>query len=254
MIPESIRPLLDLVGPSFFKALPWRDFTAKGTLLLKHLSNSDLNQKKLVIEDLKKMLAGRNIELSSDLQSINLPQDPELKKQMGEKILEFYFLQFQNSKGLFLDLRSNHFKIDGNVLTFEQSKLWVLLDEHFRLSLLDLYKGYYQNRTDIFDKGLKGVGLINSEMNLEQVAKIKGLFIDHFGPGDQTEVRFTTAHFVKTFENIFRFILDQKLQISAQFLFLGIYLASLYKTLDSLGVPLDARKSYLVAAGDSKVG
>lgn len=250
VLPKAIQPLLDLVGPSFFKAVPWLDLTAEGRVILAHLAGSDSKQSKLAEKQLQKMLLGRQIELTTELVENSATMEAEDKKQVGEKILELYFLQLRNEQGVFLDLRSQRFSADAENLYFSKGQLWIQMQVLFRESLLDLYKGYYQSKPKLFDKGLTGIGLMNEKMSAEQKEKIKDLFLKYFGEGDQTEVRFSTEHFVQGFEKIFRFIAAEKLEISAQFLYLGIYLASLYQHLQTLDVPLNVRLSYNKAMKD----
>ncbi len=249
-LPKSLQPLLDLVGPSFFKAMPWREMTKEGRSLLAHLADSDSAQRAVAETCLSEFLKGRQIHLLPMIDPKNSTKIAALNKKMGEKILELYFLQLRNEQGLFLDLRAQRFSVIGKDLYFSNGKLWTQLQNPFRQSLLDLYRGFYESKPQLFDQGLTGVGLMTDKMSTADRKQIKDLFIQNFGEGDQTAVHFSTENFLQSFEKIFRFMVEQKLQISGQFLYLGIYLASLYQNLQTLNIPLNVRDSYHKAMKD----
>lgn len=244
ILPKSIRPLLDLVGPSFFKAIPWRDLSARGKIILAHLAGNDSAQRSLAGLRLTELLVGHPVRLTSDQHEKLSINDTTQKRLFGEAILELYFLQLKNEQGMFLDLRAQRFSEIKKELYFTGSNLWIQMPDFFRKSLLDLYQGFYQSDAELFDRALTNIGLMNVEMTSDQKKEIRDLFLQYFGDGQQDEVQFSTEKFVRDFENIFRFIIDHKLKISADFLYLGIYLASLFHNLQSLGIPLNVRESY----------
>ena len=246
MIPESLRPLLEMVGPSFFKAVPWTALLSEGRVLLKNMASEDRTREVAMRDHLRRLLPLERFEFGE--------QSPRAETQrslgpaiQGERILELYFRQLHNPHGLFLDLRLNHWEFADDRATFHPNHLWIQLKADFQKSLKSLYLGYYQNRPELFDLGLQGLGLVASSSKPDDQAEIRDIFFEHFGPGDQSEVRFSKAEFLKSFEQIFKFMVDHKLSISGQFLHLGIYLATLYSALEHLGVPLNVRKAFLLA-------
>jgi hypothetical protein len=248
MIPKIIQPLLRLVGPSFFKAMPWRDIVREGGIILRNMTSKDRSAEFSMFNQLKTIVSknrfGWNVDESSkSIHSLSYP--PEA----GQRVVEMYFRQLLNPEGLFLDLRINRWLFSDGLAYFFPNQIWVQLDNEFRKSLLSLYKGYYGNDNDLFEEGLVGLGLIRENFSTFERNEIREIFLEHFGPGDQNEVFFYTENFLNSFEKIFRFMVDKKLLISGQFLHLGIYLATLYSTLEELATPINVRAAYTQALG-----
>src|SRR5690606_30704176 len=72
----------------------------------------------------------------------------------GHKLLELFFAQLLSPHGLFLDIRSHHFKHEGDNFYWHPSNFWTKFDESFRLALLDVYEGFY---LEIESKYLSGL-------------------------------------------------------------------------------------------------
>jgi hypothetical protein len=168
---------------------------------------------------------------------------------LGQAVLELYFAQIVNPSGLFLDLRRKHFAIDEkHIVTFTPNGFWVKWQEPFREGLLNIYTGYYEDRSDLIDKGLGQIGLINSEMSPNEVLEVKNMLLAHIG-GDYRQQKFLIADFTASFERFFNFLLDKKIRLSADFLYLGIYLASLYHCLQEEGGVYDVQQCFQRARG-----
>ena len=74
------------------------------------------------------------------------------------------------------------------------------------------------------------------------------LFLDHFGAGEQTAVRFEMAHFTRSFHAVFVRCRERGVQLHPNFVPLGVYLAALYEHLEGLDVPLDVRAAFAAAS------
>jgi hypothetical protein len=248
-IPQELRPLLNLVGPSFFKAIPWLEMARESGVIFSNMTSKDRSREMKVLNHMKNLLPMVRFGWTME-EHLKTVQKPFLPAEAGERILEFYFKQLENPEGLFLDLRLDRWFFKDGVGYFFPNRIWVKLDDHFRRSLLSLYKGYYEENTSLFEEGLAGVGLIREDFSVTERMEIQKIFLDHFGPGDQTEIVFSTSHFLTSFERIFRFILDKNLSISGQFLHLGICLSTLYLALEELANPLNVRRAYMQAKGN----
>jgi len=252
LLPKSFAPLLQLVGPSFFEVVPWQELSRNGRQLLQHFGGGNRDQRMLMEEKLEALLCEANIDLkvrSSDSEispnKWSSNQQTSIEKQrMGELVLQLYFLQLKNDRGLFLDLRPTRFDLEQSGFIFKTSTVWIHLNEDFRRALVDLYTGFYSEDNHRFKAGLAGAGLIQEQMTSEQKAEMTKIFLLHFGEGDQARVKFQTKDFINSFESIFKFMLKHKLKIPGEFLYLGIYLAGLYSNLEKLDIELNVRGAF----------
>lgn len=168
-------------------------------------------------------------------------------KDIGEKILEIYFLQILRPGKIFLDLRSNLFNKKSGNIQWKPNGIYCVLEESFRHGLVNLYKGFYLNDEVLYFKGMFQIGLISETDPPEIKTKMKSIFDAHFGDGNQEQVIFKLEKFSESFHQIFDFIYQQQKKLSPDFVYLGIYLVALYEHLEKLPVALNVRKSFINA-------
>ena len=165
----------------------------------------------------------------------------------GEAILELYFSQILSGQKVFLDLRPARFNLVNKKMKWIPNGLYCQFDHVFHQGLINLYSGFYQQNDELYEKGLNELGLISNDDNADQRDEIKNIFSDHFGANDQTKVKFEMNHFVHSFHLIFDRIFHQQKKLSEDFVYLGIYLVTLYLHLGPLETQLDVRKSFFRA-------
>ncbi len=165
-------------------------------------------------------------------------------KEKGEAILELYFLQVLVGKKIFLDLRPGRFREEAGGLIWSPNGLHCDLKNDFQTGLVNLYSGFYQNNQDSYEKGLAQIGLISEGDTQEERAEMMRIFNDHFGDGDQEAVKFEMKHFVDSFHQIFDRIFHQHKKLSEDFVYLGIYLVTLYLHLEKNGEALNVRAAF----------
>ncbi len=231
LIPQEYLPLMRAISPSAFSVVDWKPLVRESPQLLKRISQRE------GVEALRLSLGTK------------LPSATESTPNIGQAALEIYFAQILSTDGLFLDLRRKHFSIDENQkVSFSPNGFWVQWQEPFRSGLLKIYSGYYESQMDKIDLGLAEVGLIHNEMSPDKVLEVRNMLLSHIG-GDYNQQKFLIADFTASFERFFDFLLKNKIQLSVDFLYLGIYLASLYHCLQEVGGTYDVQKCFLKVKG-----
>ncbi|WP_408097208.1 hypothetical protein ACJVC5_19415 [Peredibacter sp. HCB2-198] len=168
-----------------------------------------------------------------------------MNKASGEKLLTLYFAQLFSKDGFFLDIRSNHFKSDEDKLIWHPSPLWTKFDERFRQGVLKVYDGFYTDKNDVYFEGLEMIGLIQPDWSDEDKNKLAELFRSQFGSALTEEMYFDLDHFKTSIIKLSDFMLKKKVKIPKDFLYLGIYLVTLYSSLEETHAKLPVRDIYL---------
>jgi hypothetical protein len=166
------------------------------------------------------------------------------KREYGEQLLELYFTQVLLGGIVFLDLRSKVFSKNNEGVIWSPNGLYCEFDKKFITGLKNLYEGFYLNNGQQYELGLMEIGLINKNDSSETREDIMSIFKDHFGGGDQGEVVFKIDKFMNSFQLIFDRIFHQNKKLSEDFVYLGIYLVTLYLHLEEIGEPLNVRESF----------
>jgi hypothetical protein len=166
----------------------------------------------------------------------------------GEKVLEIYFTQlFRQDASVHLDLRANYFSAQSETLLWRPSPLRYKFSAAFLISIRELYQGFYDDKPDVFDKGLEGLGMIRSSMSPEERQEIRQLLFSHFGEGRTSPVVFSVSKFQKSFDEIFSYFLKNEVPLHPEFALLGANLATLYANLQNIKAPLDVRSAFMKA-------
>jgi hypothetical protein len=180
-----------------------------------------------------------------------LTSSPELAKEAGNRLLLLYFMQLHQRAPLFLDLRERHFRWDPQEesLLWRPNNLWIELEDGFVTALLQLYRGFYRGDPQLVKECLPQLGLINPAhpKQAEQQAELLTLLRDQFGEGAEAPVQFKLSEFNHSFIKLFDHFIHYKVRLHSDFIFLGLYLITLYEHLEKLGVPLDVKSAYLEA-------
>jgi hypothetical protein len=153
------------------------------------------------------------------------------------QVVELYFHQLLHGDTTLLDLREQAFGTQAAAargqLAWHPASWLAEWDPDFIAALRQVYSGFYRDDASGFRAGLRALNLERAE----------GVFRQHFGDG-QRSVRFEVKHFVSTFHQVFVICRDAKLSLHADFLPLGLYLASLYDHLEHLGAAVDVNAAF----------
>lgn len=170
----------------------------------------------------------------------------------GEKILRIYFSQlFEEELAVHLDLRSNHFSAEESFI-WCPSRLHYSFSPAFKSGVQCLYKGFYQDDDENFEKGLKLLGMIRPSMNDEQKTRVKELFYKHFGEGKSGAVRFSLSKLQSSFDSIFSFFIKEDIPLNPEFAVLGINLVTLYLTLEKVPFAINVSDVFFKVLANKK--
>lgn len=232
-IPKFFKEVFTHIPTLALKSVDWRELLRDLGPMIRRIGQPHLE------DDAFFSLKRLNIDSLELVREVDTESDPDPKFQ-GNKILEIYFSQLKNPKGLNLDLRPKHFSLKNEILRWAPNNVWLTFDDNFRLALIDLYKGFYYKREDLFDSSLKRIGLVEN-LNQSEADQLKNLFREHFGAGDQEEVEFKLKNFQNSFYELFKFFMEKKVQLNKDFIFLGAYLVTLFMHLEELGVSYNVK-------------
>tara|TARA_B100000886_G_scaffold334999_1_gene291393 strand:- start:656 stop:1432 length:777 start_codon:yes stop_codon:yes gene_type:complete len=177
----------------------------------------------------------------------NGAQDSLTDLNVGEKILELFFTQILVGNSFFLDLRSSRFEQISDKLIWSPNGLHCKFSENFQHGLKNLYTGFFHDNDDLYKKGLEQIGLISSGDTEEMKQEIMDIFANHFGDSNQEKVVFRMSHFTDSFHSVFDRIFEHKKKLNEDFVYLGIYLVTLYLHLEEIDEPMDVRKIFNIA-------
>ncbi len=233
----EFRELFQYISPVAFKVIDWKpmlvplrkaasDYLKRNPQsgLRSHLLNYLPNYIKLV-----------------EQRSETKEPSPNDNKAIGEAILFLYFRQLQMEEGLFLDLKKKQFQNNGNHILWNPEGPIHKFKDGFRQGLWQLYSGYYGGDQKLMKEGLVRVGLLRDSSSEEMEKEVSELLFSHWGSGDQREVSFQLAHFRESFHNLFLYLRKHKITLSSDFMFLGINLITMYRSLEPLKESFDVR-------------
>lgn len=244
ILPGVLKELSKHVPTVLFQTVEWSELAHELPKISRRMIQKE------GYEDLftanKELLHPYNIMLMDSAQTqTKLKSD----KWVGEKVLTLYFTQLFSSSGIFLDLRSSHFENQNPELKWHPSGLWTKFNDNFRLGLLDVYEGFYLENDDLYYEGLEKIGLLKPDFSPEDKKLLGDLFREQFGKALDEDMQFDLEHFKTTIIKMSDFMLKRKVHISKDFLYLGIYLVTLYSTLEETNAKLPVKQIYLEVRG-----
>ena len=175
--------------------------------------------------------------------SKNLDDSPE---SMGTFALRLYFFQLIASKNFSLDLRQGQFSFDEGWV-FHGNRFAFAFSDTIQTALINTYKSYYEYGGKDLGVHLEQMKLIDSTWDPAIKKELEHIFIQHFKGADGQAQYFKVQELADSFKNVFMFIKKQGAIVPSEFSMLGIYLTSLYMTLESIGSPFDVKAAYLHA-------
>lgn len=169
-------------------------------------------------------------------------------KSLGIFALRLYFYQIFHLHAFSLDLRRSHFCY-ANFWIYESEKLGYQFSQSFISGLKNTYKSYYLNQTQGMEESLEQLKLFAPTWNTDQKKALLNLFLEHFKAGADRPIYFKISDMLESFGNIFFYIKDNGGKVPSEFALLGIYLASLYLTLEATGQDYDVKEAFLFSTG-----
>jgi len=234
-LPSFLKEVLTHIPTLALKSVDWKGILKELGPVLLRLGKDNLEKEKIEI-------------LKSNLHSeINFTEHNgtiDNQEEFSFTLLKLYFDQLQSPEGFVLDLRAKFFKFEEQKLSWNPSNIWYQLDENFRVSLLNIYKGFYFEDDEMFRQALVEIGL-GRDLEKDKLDELEELFKKHFGTGGSEPIYFKLGEFQDSFYHLFKFFVDNKVALSKDFLFLGIYLVTLYMSLEASGCKLDVKKAFL---------
>jgi len=240
ILPGVLKELSKHVPSVLFQTVEWNDLVHELPKISRRvIKKEDYNTLITLQNDL---LSGSDIMLTEEAVA---PSAIESNKWLGEKILTLYFTQLFSTHGIFLDLRANHFSDEKPLMKFHPSGFWTKFDENFRQGLLKVYEGFYLENEETYFQGLEEIGLLKHEWPHSDKEELGNLFRAQFGNALSEEMSFDLEHFKEAIIKMSNFMLNKKVKISKDFLYLGIYLVTLYASLEETKEKLSVKDIYL---------
>lgn len=238
ILPGVLKELSKHVPTVLFKTVEWSELASElpkiSRRIIQKEGYDDLYQSH------KLLLDPYNVILTNEpLIRASIQKD----KWAAELWLTIYFAQIFSPDGLFIDLRSLHFHDERPLLKWHPTGFWTKFNEDFRTGLLKVYEGFYLDNDALYFEGLEEIGLLRKEFSPEDKEELALLFRKHFGAGINQE--FKLDHFKDSIIRMSEFMLNKKVKISKDFLYLGIYLVTLYSSLEETGAELPVKQIYL---------
>jgi hypothetical protein len=238
-VPEDLRQLARFVPARGWDAIEWKPLLGSlKSVSWRFVSGSGVARLRDGLPDLDP-----GVDLREDLDGLRplaTVEGPRVRKRCGDALLKLYFAQWLNEDGLFLDLRSQRFAMDGQALVFAPNGLWVQLRPAFREGMADIYRGFYSGDEALLERALLATGMLRDGLPDAARDELFGLLRQHFGIS-QTRQRFAIDSFKASFDELFDFFLAHDYTLHSDFVWVGFYLITLYLTLEEGGQAHDVR-------------
>lgn len=246
LLPDDLAQLIAFVPARGWDALEWRPLLAQ----LRRISVQLATRRG--VRALTESTAGLTEAVSlvpadrdaKPLDALNSRQ----RRAAGDAILSFYFAQWRNPDGLFLDLRPSRFAWKRGRAFFSPSGLYGQLSADFREGMADLYRGFYLPDEAMLEKALHRLGFLHDGLEQAEADTLRRLLREHFG-ASTTAQRFSIEEFRASFDALFDFFIDHDYRLPTDFVLVGFYLITLYLSLDRLGSRHDVRALCLAELG-----
>lgn len=239
-LPDAIKDLLKHVPTLMFDLVDWKDLASEIPKITSKIVKREGFTDFFAVQNPFLSQAGIPSVISTSAGHMPAPAI----KSTGEFILTTYFAQIYSPHGLYLDLRmSNFFQgPDGHVL--KPGPLWVTFQDEFRKGLILMYQGFYHQNDHSLEAGLIATGLMKPEWSTDKKNELKSILKQHFANSLEEEMRFELSSFKDSFVRIAGFLAENQVKIPHDFMYLGIYLISMYLGLQSIPDPLPVSRIF----------
>lgn len=243
ILPGVLKELVKHVPTVLFQTVEWNELAHELPKISRRIIQKE-GYNELLAEQ-KDLLVSFGIFVSEEALTGSLT----MNKGIGEKWLTLYFIQLFSSRGVFLDLRSSHFITKNEDLIWHPSGLWTKFDDKFQKGIIKVYDGFYLEKKDVYFEGLTDIGLIQPTWSEDDKNKLAELFRSQFGSALNEDMSFDLDRFQTSIIKLSDFMLNKKVKIPKDFLYLGIYLVTLYSSLEETKVKLPVKEIYLRVRG-----
>jgi hypothetical protein len=244
ILPGVLKELSKHVPTVLFQTVEWSELASELPKISRRIISKEGYDE--LFQKQKELLDPYNIVLTSG----PLAQKPiKADKWTGEKWLTLYFAQLFSPYGLFLDLRSSNFSDEKPLLKWHPTGFWTKFEEGFQEGLLKVYEGFYLENDQLYFEGLEGIGLLKKDFSLEDKKTLGDLFRSQFGSALNEDMKFDLEHFKDSIIKMSNFMLKRKVTISKDFLYLGIYLVTMYSSLEETNEKVPVKQIYLDVRG-----
>ena len=240
----SWSQFLDYASPALFDVMPARALMTQCREFIRN--GGDKQRFDQIRESTGAMLQARAIDVqlidrSAQAHGVGLDTpSEEVRRTMGQSILELFFGQLFGTEHAIMDVRSDSFLVDdGGVLLWQPKAFFVEWQRDFIDAVRDLYVGFYFDDPSRFNDAMARLDMHSGEDTLRTL----------LGKDDPRNARFETAAFHENFHEVFVTYRDQGVALHRNFLALGVYLVCLYEALEKVGVALDVRAALERARG-----
>lgn len=240
ILPGVLKELLKHVPTVLFEAVEWRVLSQELPKLSRRIIQKEGYAE--LFDKQKAYLSPFKIHLVPEIKKAFAPRD---KKLAAESILTLYFAQLFSPHGLFLDIGPTHLEMDGDELNFNPNGVWTKFSPEFADGITDIYDGFYNEDETIFQQGLLKSGLSSPKWPQKDREALAQLFKSHFGASVSGEMTFELETFKESFLKVANFLLEKKVKISTDFIYLGVALITMYSSLEKTQVSVNVKKIYL---------
>jgi predicted unusual protein kinase regulating ubiquinone biosynthesis (AarF/ABC1/UbiB family) len=244
ILPGVLKELSKHVPTVLFQTVEWSELASELPKISRRIIQKEGYEE--LFHTQKELLHPYCIDLT-DTQIVQTKKPSD--RAAGEKILTLYFTQLFSPHGLFIDIRSTNFSEEGTHLKWHPTGLWTQFDDKFRQGLLDVYEGFYLQNDELYLSGLSEIGLLKESFTAEERKELGDIFRDQFGKAIEEDQKFELEHFKDSIIRMSNFMLSKKVKISKDFLYLGIYLVTMYSTLEEINAALPVKQIYLDVRG-----
>ena len=239
-LPDVLKELIKHVPSLMFEIVDWKDLARELSKVTPRLLKKEGYSDFFARQQAFLSAIGVNLIISTSSKEIPTTSD----QATGEVILRTYFSQLYSPHGLFIDLRLQHFYNGPDGVTMKPSSLWVTFKDEFRNGLIKMYQGFYYENDTKLEEGLIETGLLKAEWPTGKKDELKSILKNHFAQSLDEGMVFELEHFKNSFVKIANFLINNKVIISHDFIYLGIYLISLYLGLQTIKAPLPVSRIF----------
>lgn len=237
ILPGVLKELMKHVPTVLFQTVEWSSIMSEIPVITRRMIQKEGYSE---LADLQKEFL-KDLPLCVRHEPVN---GPSFRPGDGKTILTLYFRQLFSPHGVFLDLRSQYFCHESDELLWHPGNLWTKFSPAFRDGLIEVYDGFYLEKDELYKSGLTKIGLLNPSWPETDQYRIMEIFRNHFGSAQTDLVSFRVEHLREGIMQMAQFLLQKKARISTDFLYLGIYLVTMYGTLEEAGEPLPVKEIY----------
>lgn len=250
----NLGSLAEYIPQTGIQSISWVEFLKQAGVILKTMGDPAAQKKwkEEIAKDLSstwRVLPEENLVDDDRWSELS----PQAKTFWGEQIFELFFRGLLLTQRTNLDFRSGRFSFSKDILrphgAWELSRFYLQYNPEFSKSMTLFFQGYYEQRPKVFRQSLINLGFIGQEQDSAEIEKI---LQGYFGEPTDSPTEFKLASFKKSFLSLFNYLGKHNKKIPANFVWMGLCLAGIYETLESLNSSYSARAAYhRVMGGES---